>query len=151
MEIEQTVELKSDLEAVGVLVDVLHVLHLGVLRSLRLGDGLLDHLDVAILVNDGLAVVDHVLEDQGGSMVVLGLLLGLFVFLLHLLIFGQLVLDGLLFQSFFSLFICDLPHSSSPLGTGFEHVGTTSLGCYRNGYGLEAGAICWIKMWSTYC
>ena len=133
------------------LVDVLHVLHLGVLRSLRLGDGLLDHLDVAILVDDGFAVVDHVLEDQGGSMVVLGLLLGLFVLLLHLLILGQLVLDGLLFQSFFGLLICDLPHSSSPLGTGFEHVGTTSLGCYTNGYGLEAGAICWIKMWSTYC
>ena len=151
MEIEQTNQLKSDLEAVGVLVDVLHVLHLGVLRPFRLSNRLRNNLDIAILINDGFALVDHVLEDQGGSVVVLGLLLGLLVLLLHLLILGELVLDGLLFQSFFGLLICDLPHSSSPLGAGLEHVGAASLGCYRNGYGLEADAICWIKMRTTYC
>ena len=102
------------------LVDVLHVLHLGMLRPFRLCNRLRNNLDIAILINDGFAFVDHVLEDQGGSVVVLGLLLDLLVFLLHLLILGQLVLDGLLFQSFFGLLICDLPHSSSPLSTALS-------------------------------
>ena len=69
--------------------------------------------NIASIVTNGLASLNHTRDDVGGELAGLSLLLGRIELLLEFLEFVKLILDGLLSEMFFGLLIGDLAESPS--------------------------------------
>jgi hypothetical protein len=78
-------------------------------------------LDVAIFVLNGHALGKEVVEDLGGSLVVLGVSLELLVALLELSDPIEAVLEGLLLERGFFVICSLLCYCPSALGSNLEH------------------------------